>query len=349
MRRPAVAALYVAVAAGAAGAQQRPDLHVESSGTRATLQAVSPVNENVVWAGGTAGTVLRTIDGGATWQLRPIAGAEHLQFRGVTARSASEAWVLSSGNGGDSRIYHTRDGGAHWEQQFVNPDSTAFYDCIAFFDAKHGVALSDASQHHTTILRTDDGGAHWSLLPESAVPAPLDHEGSFASSNGCVYTVDAHHGWIAAAEPGARVFRTIDAGKTWRIVNSGLPLVHDSTAGITGIAFANRSDGVAIAARIDAHMQHDTSDAAVATTTDGGVTWTLRHRPSDPGALSGVTLVPPAGPRIILVASYGGVMLSTDGGDTWRALDHGGYGAVRSAGRRAWAVGTSGRITRVDF
>ena len=48
------------------------------SGTTALLQAVSPVDEAVVWASGHRGTVLRSTDGGATWHPRPVAGAEAL-------------------------------------------------------------------------------------------------------------------------------------------------------------------------------------------------------------------------------------------------------------------------------
>ena len=157
-------------------------------------------------------------DGGDTWERRPIVGAERLDFRGIHAISADEAWALSIGNGPASRIFHTADGGGTWAEQFRNADSTAFFDCITFFDAKHGVAYSDASSIGMTILRTEDGGAHWALLPASAVPAALPKEGGFASSNSCAISVDSKHGFIAASTPGARViFRTADAGATWTV------------------------------------------------------------------------------------------------------------------------------------
>ncbi|HXV86310.1 MAG TPA: hypothetical protein VD793_06410, partial [Gemmatimonadales bacterium] len=61
-------ALAVARPAGDAGAQvSLPVLTPQSSGTQVLLQAVSPVNRDVVWASGHRGTFVRTTDGGATW------------------------------------------------------------------------------------------------------------------------------------------------------------------------------------------------------------------------------------------------------------------------------------------
>ena len=331
------------------GAAQQPRATPQESGVKSLLQSVSAVDERTVWVGGANGTVLRTLDGGDRWERLVIPGAERLEFRGIHAISAGEAWAMSAGTGAQSQIFHTTDGGATWTRQFVNGDSTAFYDCITFFDSRHGVAYSDASHGRTVILRTEDGGANWSLLPANAVPAPLKGEGGFASSNSCAVSVDNRHGWIAASEPGARVFRTDDAGRTWTVASSTTPFVHDSMAGLTALSFSDARHGIGVAARVDRAMARDTSPAAVATTGDGGFHWTLRHRPPRPGALSGVALVPAVSGGVAVIASYGGAFVTLDDGETWTALDPGSFWAVRAAGRRAWAVGTGGRITRIDF
>src|SRR3990172_7511736 len=46
---------------------QQPVLTEQASGVQATLQAVSPVNDSVVWVSGHAGVILRTLDGGRPW------------------------------------------------------------------------------------------------------------------------------------------------------------------------------------------------------------------------------------------------------------------------------------------
>ena len=79
--------------------------------TAASLRGLSVVNEKVIWASGTGGTVLRTTDGGKAWKVMTVPGAEKLDFRDIEAFDASTAYILSIGNGESSRIYKTNDGG----------------------------------------------------------------------------------------------------------------------------------------------------------------------------------------------------------------------------------------------
>src|SRR5688500_9143871 len=75
--------------------------------TRAGFRGLSVVNEKVVWASGTGGSVIRTIGGGKTWKVMEVPGAIKLDFRDVEAFDANIAYVLSIGNGDVSRIYKT--------------------------------------------------------------------------------------------------------------------------------------------------------------------------------------------------------------------------------------------------
>src|SRR6187549_3169702 len=94
----------------------------QPSGVTARLRGVSAVSDRVAWASGSGGAVLRTSDGGATWQSMNIPGAEKLDFRDIDAVSAQAAYVLSIGSGESSRIYKTIDGGRTWSLQFTNAD-----------------------------------------------------------------------------------------------------------------------------------------------------------------------------------------------------------------------------------
>ncbi len=116
LRRSLVVFVVAAFAAlGAEGQSQslQPTLTPQDSGTTNGLIAVSPVNPQVVWASGRAGTFVVTTDGGNTWKAGVVPGAEALQFRDVEGVSAKVAYLQSIGNDPtDFRIYKTVDGGA---------------------------------------------------------------------------------------------------------------------------------------------------------------------------------------------------------------------------------------------
>src|SRR3982751_1489321 len=99
--------------------------------TTAGLRGLAVANEKIVWASGTDGTVIRTIDGGKTWKVMTVAGTEKLDFRDVEAFDANTAYILSSGNGERSRIYKTVNRGETWNLEFTNTDEKAFFDAIA--------------------------------------------------------------------------------------------------------------------------------------------------------------------------------------------------------------------------
>jgi photosystem II stability/assembly factor-like uncharacterized protein len=155
--------------------------------------------------------------------------------------------------------------------------------------------------------------------------------------------VDDRHGWVALGGPGARLFRTTDAGATWSLHET--PFVRGAGGGMTAVAFRDALVGVGVAGRID-QMNADTASAAVGFTRDGGRTWQLAARPPRPGAPFGVTWATDGG---IVVVGPGGLFLGTEGGTRWRTLDERAWWSVGGNGRTVWAVGPQGRIIRLGF
>src|ERR1041384_4252478 len=220
-----------------------PALDPVMSGTTALLQAVSAPSERVVWVSGHRATVLRSTDGGATWALRPVTGADSgLQFRDIAAFDSTTAYVLAAGNGERSRIYKTTDGGTTWSLQFVNQDSAAFYDCFAFWDTRRGLVFSDAVQGRFMVRITADGGTHWRLVEEPTLPTAQRGEGAFAASGTCVVALGSGAARIGTgAADTARLLATDDGGRTWRI--AATPLTAGSSAGIATLAFRDAHRG----------------------------------------------------------------------------------------------------------
>jgi photosystem II stability/assembly factor-like uncharacterized protein len=310
----------------------------QTSGVTASLRGVSAVNGQVVWASGTAGTYLRTTDGGITWEAARVPGAEALDFRGIRAIDGRTVYLLSSGSADKARIYKTADGGAHWALQFTNPDPKGFFDAIAFWDATHGIVLGDPVEGEFAILTTADGGLHWQ---RQHTPPPLPDEGAFAASNTCLFVRGTREAWFATGGPGsARVFHTRDRGITWTA--AATPIRNDgASAGIFSLAFADSRHGIAVGGDY-AKDREDRGNLAV--TEDGGLTWTAPAGPGPKGFRSAAAYLPHA--KMWLATGTSGSDVSTDNGKTWKLFDSGAYNAVSFAptGTAGWAVGPRGRI-----
>lgn len=214
----------------------------QASGTKASLRGLDAVSSKVVWASGTDGTYLETIDAGEHWKSARISGAETLDFRGVKAFDERTAFLLASGPGNRSRVYKTSDAGNHWRLLFTNPDVKGFFDAIAFWDRKNGMVLGDPVAGEFAVFTTGDGGEHWN---RQQTPAALPNEGAFAASNTSLVVRGAGEAWFGTGGPNAaRVFRTADRGRTWSL--STTPLSAESaSSGIYSLAFRDESHGVA--------------------------------------------------------------------------------------------------------
>ena len=107
-----------------------------------SCRSLSAANEQVAWAGCTGGTVLRTIDGGATWSVDSVRGAARLDFRGIKAFDASTAVVVSAGPAeqGQAKIFRTTDGGKNWAQSWSDSTKGLFLDGVAFWDTRVAIA-----------------------------------------------------------------------------------------------------------------------------------------------------------------------------------------------------------------
>jgi photosystem II stability/assembly factor-like uncharacterized protein len=318
-----------------------PEWTDQPSGVTARLRGISAVSDRVAWASGSAGTVVRTLDGGATWQRLTVPDAEKLDFRDVDAISDRVAYVLSIGNGESSRIYKTIDAGKSWVLQFTNTDPKAFFDAMAFTDADHGIAFSDSVDGALVILRTDNGGQAWTRVPAAGLPPALDNEGAFAASGTNVATFGRDHIWIGTSV--SRVLRSSDGGRSWTA--STTPLAAGPSADIFSIAFRDALHGIVVGG--DYRKEAEAIDNA-AITSDGGKTWTLVKRLS--GFRSVVSYLP--GTSTVIAVGPQGADQSTDDGRTWTTLP-GSSGlhtfSFPKRGRIGWGAGEKGRIMRLTF
>jgi photosystem II stability/assembly factor-like uncharacterized protein len=312
--------------------------HDTPTGSAASLRGLSAVSASTAWSSGSGGTVLRTVNRGATWQEVGPPGTETLQFRDIEAFDADHAAILSIGNGSDSRIYVTSDAGQHWTLGFVNNDPNAFYDCMTFFNSRRGLALSDPPDGNKfRIISTSDGGHSWDVVDPAGMPSALAGEFAFAASGQCITSNHGHRAWFGTGGAAqARVFRSDDRGQTWSV--SATPMLSGPTAGIFALAFRSEQHGLAVGGDF---LAPTASPDNFASTRNGGSSWELV--PSAPSEYrSGATWV--NGHTVIAVGPSGSDV-STDAGQSWQRFDDGSLHTTDCASPSScWASGADGRV-----
>jgi photosystem II stability/assembly factor-like uncharacterized protein len=309
----------------------------QTAGTKADFRGLCVVSSDVAWASGTMGTYARTADGGRTWSVGTVPGAEKLDFRDVEAFGEATAYLLSAGPGDASRIYKTIDGGKSWAMQFKSADPASFLDAIAFWDQQNGIALGDPVNGRFQLIVTADGGASWKRLTPATLPAALAGEGAFAASGTCLVTQGARDVWfVTGGAKSARVFHSSDRGGNWEVSETPITAGAES-AGIFSIAFRDPHHGMIVGGD---YRKRDAVGATAATTSDAGKTWTLLDKQLP--FRSGVAW---AKDRWVTVGTSGS-HVSLDNGLTWKLLDRENYNSVAFNAGAGWAVGPKGRIAK---
>lgn len=304
--------------------------------TTASFRGLSVVNEKVIWASGTGGTVIRTIDGGKKWDVIQVPDAAKLDFRDIEAFDANTAYILSIGNGESSRIYKTTDGGKTWKLQFKNTNDKAFFDAIACWDRNNCIAMSDPVDNKFVLINTTDGGTNWKAMDTSNMPATQEGEAAFAASGTCLITQGKKNVFLVSGGMDARVFRSNDRGKNWLV--SETPMVKGTAgSGIFSIAMRDSKNGVIVGGNYEKPVETATTNLAV--TSDGGRTWMAGRGLS--GYRSGVAFINKG--ELFAVGSNGSDR-SHDGGATWQRVNWWNFNTVQARKHFSWSVGPDGLV-----
>lgn len=307
--------------------------------TTASLRGLSVVDEKIVWMSGTGGTVIRTIDGGQSWDVMTVPGAEKLDFRDVEAFDANTAYILSIGNGDSSRIYKTVDGGKTWDLQFKNTNEKAFFDAIACWDKNNCVAMSDPIDRKFVLIQTKDGGKNWIPMDTSKMPEAKEGEAAFAASGTCLIATRANNLYLVSGGSVARFFSSWDRGKTWTVYDTPM------TKGMPGsgiFSIATR-DGKFVAIVGGNYEKPTTADSNLALSGWYGRTWMSVSGLS--GYRSGVAYIDR---NTIIAVGTNGTDVSGDSGKSWKRIGDENLNAIQAKGQEAvWAVGPNGMVVKL--
>lgn len=332
MKFPMVTALLVCASACAdAGVRVLP----QDSGVDARLRGISAVDGDVAWASGHDGTVLRTRDGGRSWQKIMVAGAETLDFRDVEAFDAETAVLLAIGPGEASRVYRTADGGETWQLALQNHDPRGFFDCMAF-DGRRGWLLGDPVDGRFQLFESEDEGRSWT--PADG-PAAVEGEAAFAASGTCI----ARAGTALAVATGgtqSRIHIRNDSDGRWISVHNGLDAGAESKGGFSVAPLAG--DFVVVGGDFLAEDVPAESLGFEYSQVTGvsGSPWA-----PTPGYRSGVACTDEATTCI----AVGPTGVDAWDGTGWVSVSTTGYDAIDLAGSIGWTSGDKGRIARIEI
>jgi len=324
---------------------------VQTSGMDTDLRAVSAVMVSAegsgtfaVWAAGSNGVILRSLDEGKSWKRLHVADGDALNFRGIAALDANVAYVMSVGNAEKSRIYKTIDGGETWKLQYADKRKEFFLDAIVCDSKENCTVLGDPIEGKFVILSTEDG-EHWKELPREKMPAALPNEGAFAASNSSLCVDDENVDFGTGGAARARIFHSSDRGRTWTVAET--PIASGNAT--SGIFSLECKDG-----RVLYAVGGDYNDPSRAFHSaayqhpapyfeDGSQTWQLSKQ--QPGGFrSGVADVD--GATAVAVGPTG-EDISRDFGVTWSHTDSLNLNAVKIIDiTHGWAVGPKGTIAR---
>jgi photosystem II stability/assembly factor-like uncharacterized protein len=216
--------------------------------TRSNLTGVFFLDRERGWAVGHDAVILRTADGGETWERVHWAPEKESPLFDVWFSSPFKGIAV----GAYGSYYVTADGGASWKEKPISEDDAHLHrlaraaDGLLYLAGEAGV-----------LYRSDDGGESWKDLPSP-------YEGSFF---GVLPLADKV---VLAFGLRGHLYRSEDAGETWVELDSG------TTAMLTdGVVMA---DGTVLVVGLG---------GAVLLSDDGGRSFTFKT-PADRRGIAGV-------------------------------------------------------------
>ncbi|MEK7198973.1 MAG: oxidoreductase [Bacteroidota bacterium] len=157
---------------------QQPSIKILESGKKNSLRGLSVVDDSVIWASGSNGSVAKSLDGGQSWTWMTVPGYANRDFRDIEAFDKHTAIVMAVAE--PAVILKTKDGGNSWMKVFEDSTKGMFLDAMDFVNDSIGVVIGDPIQSILFAAGTIDGGDHW--FPRN--PIVLNKGEAFFASSG---------------------------------------------------------------------------------------------------------------------------------------------------------------------
>ncbi|MDD6211087.1 MAG: YCF48-related protein [Bacteroidales bacterium] len=300
---------------------------VTKTGTNKELRGIHFPTSNIGYASGRYGTLLKTTDGGQTWNI-VLEGASNSAYESIWFTDTKTGFLSEDSHGG----LKTTDGGITWD----NCGTYKFYG-IYFFNSQTGFIGTGA-----TIYKTKDGGKTW----VKKIPSP---NGTLAAMRSFAF-IDSQTGFAVGSDYEKGVYKglvlkTTDGGETWTEQEFG-----KVDAYLCSVSFPDKQNGYIVGGEY--YLNGDDKKGILFRTKDGGKTWSKSIIQTEEGTYhqirSAAFMVKGTG----YLSSNGYIYKTTDDGITWEQQVYDDrsfdptilYFRDKSSG---FAVGHDGKIARL--
>ena len=321
---------------------QQPTIKILESGKKVSIRGLSVVNDNVIWASGSGGSVARSINGGNTFTWMKVPGYEKTDFRDIEAFDANTAIIMAITE--PAVILKTKDGGLNWKKVFEDTTKGAFLDAMDFADENHGMVIGDPLSKSCYMVTTATKGDSWLIMdgsPGNTNPFADMKEGEafFASSGTNIKMLDLSFSHTVFASGGKK------SGLFFNGHRDSLPIMQGKeSTGANSIAVYKNKKGIIVGGDFTKDtISHN--NCVLVSFSKGNAKMSIPQTPPH-GYRSCVIYLDE---KNLLTCGTSGIDVSEDGGMNWQLISKDSFHVCQKAkkGKAVFLAGGNGRIAKL--